>query len=121
MSQAKVDAYKAEKKNRKQNLKKEKRKKLFWKIFGPILAIIVIAGIGAIIYFVPKLTNDQKEAQTADEVDYSELINMLQEQGVDVTTSDDATSDAAVTDSDSSDTNSTDATDADSSSEESAE
>ena len=59
MSQEKVDQYKKEKKNRKANIKKEKRRKLMWKIFGPILALLVIALIGAGIYFIPQWTNEK--------------------------------------------------------------
>lgn len=79
MSQEKVDKYKEEKKNRKKNLAKEKRKKLFWKIFGPILAILICAGIGCIIYFVPKLTAQQNQEVQGDEIDYDELMKLIEQ------------------------------------------
>ena len=47
MSQEKVDQYKKEKKNRKANMKKAKRHKKLWKIFGPVLAVLIVALIGA--------------------------------------------------------------------------
>lgn len=77
MSQEKVDQYKKEKKNRKANLKKEKRRKLMWKIFGPILALLVIALIGAGIYFIPQWTNDKVQEAQADEIDYEQLMELL--------------------------------------------
>jgi H+/Cl- antiporter ClcA len=78
MSQAKVDKYKEEKKNRKGNLKKTKRRKKFWKIFGPILAVIILAAVGAGIYYIPQLTNQAVESsQSTDEIDMDALMQML--------------------------------------------
>lgn len=78
MSQEKVNRYKEEKKNRKVNMKKEKRKKLLWKIFGPIITIVCIALIGAGIYFVPKWTNQKAEAKQAEEINYDQLVEMIE-------------------------------------------
>lgn len=75
MSQEKVDKYKEEKKGRKARLEKEKRRKKFWKVFGPILALVVIAGIGAGIYYIPILTN--QAAQNQNEIDMEALLEML--------------------------------------------
>jgi len=46
MSQQKVDRYKKEKYNRKQQLQKEKRQRLLYRIFGGIAAIAVVCWIG---------------------------------------------------------------------------
>lgn len=77
MSQEKVDQYKKEKKNRKANIKKAKRRKLMWKIFGPILALLVIALIGAGIYFIPQWTNNKAQEAQSDEIDYEQLMELL--------------------------------------------
>ena len=73
MSQEKVDQYKKEKKNRKANIKKAKRRKLF----GPILALLVIALIGAGIYFIPQWTNNKAQEAQSDEIDYEQLMELL--------------------------------------------
>ena len=99
MSQEKVDQYKKEKKNRKTNIKKEKRRKLMWKIFGPILAILVIALIGAGIYFIPQWTNNKAQEAQADEIDYEQLMELLN-QSTD-SQSGDSTAETEVSDSDS--------------------
>ena len=82
MSQEKVDQYKKEKKNRKANMKKAKRRKLMWKIFGPILALLVIALIGAGIYFIPQWTNEKVQETSADEIDYEQLMEMINQSTV---------------------------------------
>lgn len=46
MSQAKVDRYKEEKKNRKQILKKEKMKRLIGRICGSVVALLLVVWIG---------------------------------------------------------------------------
>ena len=50
MSQAKVDRYKEEKKNRKQIMAKEKREWAMIKAGGGILAALVVAWIGFSVY-----------------------------------------------------------------------
>lgn len=75
MSQEKVDKYKEEKKGRKARLEKEKRRKKLWKVLGPILALVIIAGIGAGIYYIPILTN--QAAQNQKEIDMEELMEFL--------------------------------------------
>ena len=77
MSQEKVNKYKEEKKNRKARLEKEKKRKKFWKIFGPVLAVLVVAAIGAGIYYIPKLTNKAAQQQSAQEIDMDALMEML--------------------------------------------
>lgn len=99
MSQEKVDQYKKEKKNRKANIKKAKRRKLMWKIFGPILALLVIALIGAGIYFIPQWTNNKAQEAQADEIDYEQLMELLN-QSTDSQSSD-STVETEVSDSDS--------------------
>ena len=90
MSQQKVDEYKEEKKGRKERLKKEKIQKKIWMILGPILAIVIIGGLGALVYFLPTLTdkaqsavaasNGTDESVSGDQIDYDELIRLLNEQ-----------------------------------------
>lgn len=46
MSQQKVDRYKKEKYNRKQQLQKEKRQRLLYRIFGSIAAVAIVCWIG---------------------------------------------------------------------------
>ncbi len=89
MSQRKVDEYKEEKKGRKERVAKERRAKLFWKIAGPILALVIIVGIGALVYFLPTLTEKAQnavnasetteEGVSANEIDYDKLMEMLSE------------------------------------------
>ena len=115
MSQEQEDQYKKEKKNRKANIKQETRRKLMWKIFGPILAILVIALIGASIYFIPRWTNNKAQEAQADEIDYEQLMEMLNQStdsqsgdstietensGSDSVTEDAATDDASETNTD---------------------
>lgn len=76
MSHEKVNKYKEEKKNRKVRLEKEKKRKKLWKILGPVLALVIVAGIGAGIYYMPVLTN--KAAQnSSDEIDMDELMDII--------------------------------------------
>lgn len=76
MSQQKVDKYKEEKKNRKAQLEKQKRHKKIWKVLTPVLALAIIAGIGAGIYYIPILTN-QATQENSDEIDMDELMELL--------------------------------------------
>lgn len=46
MSQAKVDQYKKEKANRKETMAKEKRRKMFMKIGGTMVLLVLLAWIG---------------------------------------------------------------------------
>ena len=50
MSQAKVDRYKEEKKNRKQIMAKEKREWTMVKVGGGLLAALIVAWIGFSVY-----------------------------------------------------------------------
>lgn len=50
MSQQKVDRYKKEKYSRKQQLQKEKRQRLLYRILGSIAAIAVVCWIGLSIH-----------------------------------------------------------------------
>lgn len=80
MSQEKVDKYKEEKKNRKARLEKEKRRQKFWKFFGPVLAIAIVAVIGLGIYFIPELTNKAKQnaaSSSSEEIDIDALTEMI--------------------------------------------
>lgn len=46
MSQAKVDRYKEEKKNRKQTIKKEKRNRILGRTVGVLIAAAIVCWIG---------------------------------------------------------------------------
>ena len=50
MSQAKVDKYKAEKANRKEIMKKEKRNKLITRIVGTVIGLALVGWIGYSVY-----------------------------------------------------------------------
>lgn len=76
MSQEKVNKYKEEKKNRKALLEKQKKRKKLWKVLGPVLSLILIAGIGAGIYYIPILTN-QAAQENSGEIDMDELMELL--------------------------------------------
>ncbi len=46
MSQEKVDRYKQEKANRKQIMKKQKRKKILWNTSAALVAVVLVGWIG---------------------------------------------------------------------------
>lgn len=50
MSQEKVDRYKKEKANRKENIKKEKRKSNLYKFAGILVALAIVAWLGNSAY-----------------------------------------------------------------------
>ncbi len=50
MSQAKVDRYKEEKKNRSKIIKREKRQWTLLKVGGCLVAVLIVAWIGVSIY-----------------------------------------------------------------------
>lgn len=77
MSQEKVDKYKEEKKNRKAQIEKEKKRKKLWKVLGPVLAIVMIAAIGAGIYYMPRLTNKASQDSAGEEIDMDALMEMI--------------------------------------------
>lgn len=76
MSQQKVDKYKEEKKNRKAQLEKQKKHKKMWKVLGPVLALVIVAGIGAGIYYIPILAN-QAAQENSGEIDMDELMELI--------------------------------------------
>lgn len=51
MSQAKVDHYKEQKKNRKQLMAKEKRTRVLWAIIG------IVVGVGLALFIILSLIN----------------------------------------------------------------
>ncbi len=73
MSQKKVDQYKEFKKNRKENIEKEKRQQkrtaLIWKIVAGVLALAVVVALGITIY-----NGVKTRAQAAPQYDREELI-----------------------------------------------
>lgn len=76
MSQEKVNKYKEEKKNRKAQLEKQKKRRQLWKVLGPVLLLIMIAGIGAGIYYIPILTNRAVQ-ENSGEIDMDELMELI--------------------------------------------
>ena len=50
MSVEKMERYKENKKNRKEILRKEKRKQQLWRIFGIVCVIAIVGGIGFGVY-----------------------------------------------------------------------
>ena len=58
MSQAKVDRYKEEKKNRKQTIKKEKRNRVLGRTLGVVIAAAIVCWIGfsSLLYIDRKST-----------------------------------------------------------------
>lgn len=74
MSQEKVARYKEEKANRKEIMKKERRRHFFRKSVVGILSIAVIGWIGYSAYD----TFAEKKPRQSAEVDYSEIQTYLQ-------------------------------------------
>ncbi|KIR03145.1 hypothetical protein P261_01960 [Lachnospiraceae bacterium TWA4] len=74
MSQQKVDRYKQEKANRRENLKKQKKKKLWTKIglygLAAVLTCGIVGGIGLTI-------NNQYKAYIASQPDYSSTSKVI--------------------------------------------
>lgn len=75
MSQEKVDRYKKEKANRKQNVKKEKFRNIIRKCAVGIVGLALIGWIGYSAYGTYESRKPQEEAQ----IDYSALINLQSE------------------------------------------
>lgn len=69
MSQEKVDKYKQEKANRKQNMKKEKVKQLFRRAVVGILGLVLVVWLG---YSGYNLYDSSRPKQTA-QVDYTAI------------------------------------------------
>lgn len=97
MSQEKVDRYKEEKKGRKAKILKQKRRNRLWKILGPILVILFLAFIGAGAYFIPKWTTQYAEDNSADEIDYEELMRLINQSADEITADTDEGNDTSVT------------------------
>ena len=72
MSQAKVDRYKEEKKNRKQTRKKEKRNRVLARSLGVVIAAAVVCWIGfsGYSYYQEKKPMTKTELSTAALSDY---------------------------------------------------
>ena len=74
MSQEKVNRYKEEKANRKQNVAKEKRKKAISKVVGVLAAVVITRWVG--YSAVDSYQNSQPREQV--EVDYTAVSDYLQ-------------------------------------------
>lgn len=77
MSQAKVDRYKEEKKNRKETIKKEKRKRVLGKTVGVIIAAAIVCWIGfsGYSYYQEKKPMTKTELSTAALNDYMSSLS----------------------------------------------
>ena len=76
MSQAKVDRYKEEKKNRKKTMKKEKRNRVLARTLGVVIAAAVVCWIGFSGY--QKIEESRPRASvTADYSAFEEYLNGL--------------------------------------------
>lgn len=71
MSQAKVDRYKKEKANRKQNMRKEKTKQVFRRVVVGVLGLALIGWLG---YSAYNVYDTNRPKQTA-EVDYTAITD----------------------------------------------
>ena len=77
MSQAKVDAYKNEKANRKDTIKKDKRMGIIRALIASCLVIALVAWAGVSLY--GNISNQEKsQAIAVDYEDISDYINTLQ-------------------------------------------
>lgn len=76
MSQAKVDRYKEEKKNRQKMIKKEKRHERMLKVCGVVVAVAVIGWVGYSGYST--LTKSGKAAGNTYSVDTTSLDDFMQ-------------------------------------------
>lgn len=77
MSQAKVDAYKNEKANRKETMKKDKRMGIIRALVASCLVIALVAWAGVSLY--GNISNQQKsQAIVVDYEDVAGYINSLQ-------------------------------------------
>ncbi len=66
MSQAKVDRYKEEKKNRAKIMKREKLENTLWKIGGSVLGLAIVAWIGFSGYQAINGTNEDSTQTTME-------------------------------------------------------
>lgn len=77
MSQAKVDAYKNEKANRKETIKKDKRMGIIRALIASCLVIALVAWAGVSLY--GNISNQEKsQAIVVDYEDVAGYINSLQ-------------------------------------------
>lgn len=74
MSQEKVNRYKEEKSNRKQNIVKEKRKRTLNKVVGVLLAVVIVGWVG---YSAVDLYQSSQPREQV-EVDYTAVSDYLQ-------------------------------------------
>ena len=75
MSQAKVDRYKEQKKNRKQIIKKEKREWMATKLGLSVIAIVLVAWIGISAY--SGITGTEEETATVEKSTYTLDVSPL--------------------------------------------
>ncbi len=90
MSQAKVDAYKKEKANRKKNLKSQKTKSLIYKILGGVAALAVVVWIVWSVVDTTKpvtYTEAEKQSMLTNILKYADYLGLdKSEFGIEETT-----------------------------------
>lgn len=80
MSQAKVDRYKEEKKNRQQIMAKQKREWMLTKVFGGVLAALIVIWAGFSAFQAIKGTDASQQNQTTVETEsYTVNTNALED------------------------------------------
>ena len=97
MSQAKVDRYKEEKRNRSKIMKKQKREEMFLKIAGTLVAVAFVGWIGFSVYQNVHVESAKTYAIHADALD--EYLNNMSAE--DETESADAETEGAETEAES--------------------
>lgn len=75
MSQAKVDKYKQNKKNRAQIMKRQKRNAMIAKILGGVVAVVLVCWIGVSIYNV--VNPETSSTYTVDAAALDDYLNQL--------------------------------------------
>ena len=79
MSQAKVDRYKEEKRNRQAIMKKQKREWMLTKIFGGVLTGVIVLWAGFSIYQSLTVKPVDTATQTVEVTDYTVNMDALED------------------------------------------
>ena len=79
MSQAKVDRYKEEKKNRQAIMKKQKREWMLTKICGGVVAAAIVLWAGFSVYQTLTAKPEDSATQTVEVTDYTVNMDALED------------------------------------------
>ena len=79
MSQAKVDRYKEEKKNRQAIMKKQKMEWMMTKICGGVIAAVLVVWVGFSIYQTATVKPADTATQTVEVTDYTVNMDALED------------------------------------------